>query len=82
MCLLFKLWTLKVTVNQMTRMLEFEGSPFVRLMGFLYLRYTYPTDKLLDWFADFIDDNEEVKVDESPSARPTYAAFVCQLACY
>jgi len=31
-------------------------------MGFLYLRYTYPPGKLLEWFEDFFYDTTSVKV--------------------
>jgi len=61
-CNLYKLWELELTVKQVELMIQSYGSPFVRCLGFLYLRYTYPPAKLMEWFADFLDDDEKVQV--------------------
>ena len=38
-CLLFKLFTLKLTVKQIKGLLNHTDSPYIRAIGFLYLRY-------------------------------------------
>ncbi|CAN0220874.1 unnamed protein product, partial [Hapterophycus canaliculatus] len=41
-CLLMKLFVMKLTRAQMNEILVHEDSPFIRAIGFLYLRYTCP----------------------------------------
>lgn len=43
---------------------------YIRAIGFLYLRYTADADTLWEWFSDYLDDPEPVKV-KIPSAAPT-----------
>lgn len=52
-CLLYKLFTLHVTVRQMTRMLA-HSNPFTRALGALYLRFSIPPDQLLVWLKPLI----------------------------
>ena len=46
--------------------MPFEGAyhvrSYIRCLGFLYLRYTYPPAKLMEWFEDFLGDEEKVKL--------------------
>ena len=60
-CLLYKFFTMKLTVKQMTSLLMPNKSPYIRAIGFLYLRYTHPPKKLWDWFEPYVDDPQEVK---------------------
>merc|ERR1719341_2333032 len=39
-CLLYKLYTLKVTKKQVYALIEHVDSPYIRGVGFMYLRYT------------------------------------------
>lgn len=38
-CLLFKLFTLKLTRKQLKGLLEHPDSPYIRALGFMYIRY-------------------------------------------
>ncbi len=58
-CLLYKCFTLKLTVKQIHSMLNSKKSPFVRALGFLYLRYACESDTIWDWFEAYLDDPEE-----------------------
>eukprot|EP00732_Lithocolla_globosa_P004995 Lithocolla_globosa_v1_NODE_4872_length_1348_cov_16.268368.p1 type:complete len:300 gc:universal NODE_4872_length_1348_cov_16.268368:904-5(-) len=60
-CLLYKLWTLRLTVAQMEHVIQ-DDSAFIRCLGFLYLRYTYPLAKIMEWFEDFLEDDQPIKV--------------------
>lgn len=33
-------------------------SPYIRALGFMYIRYTQPPTDLWDWFESFLDDEE------------------------
>lgn len=55
-CLLYRLFVLRVTERQMVTLLDHKDSPYIRAIGFLYLRYTAPPEDLWEWFKDYIDD--------------------------
>lgn len=57
-CLLLKFMLMRLTVKQMSGLLEAEGTPYVRAIGFLYLRYTCPPNDLWKWFEPFLEDEE------------------------
>jgi pre-mRNA-splicing factor 38B len=59
-CLLFKLYTLKLTRKQVVGLITHKDSPYIRALGFMYVRYTQNPQDLLNWYYDYLDD-EEVK---------------------
>eukprot|EP00842_Homolaphlyctis_polyrhiza_P007065 jgi/Hompol1/948/HPOL_003324-RA len=68
-CLLFKLFTLKLTERQMEGMLNHADSPFIRAIGFLYLRYVGQPSELWDWFSPYLDDEEEFNMRTGPHPK-------------
>jgi pre-mRNA-splicing factor 38B len=68
-CLLLRLLTLRMTDHQMTLTLAHADSPYIRAIGFVYLRYVCPPERLLSYIEPyfFIDDEDgqEVKIDRS-----------------
>eukprot|EP00984_Skeletonema_dohrnii_P035646 scaffold35661_cov128-Skeletonema_dohrnii-CCMP3373.AAC.1 len=61
-CLLLRLFTLRCTEKQMTLMLEHVDSPYIRCIGFLYLRYAADPSTLWTWFEPYLYDEESVQV--------------------
>ncbi|KAI1882906.1 hypothetical protein AGOR_G00239720 [Albula goreensis] len=61
-CLLYKLFTLKLTRKQVMGLITHTDSPYIRALGFMYIRYTQPPADLVDWFDAFLDDEEELDV--------------------
>jgi len=59
-CLLYKLYTLKLTRKQVTGLLVHCDSPYIRGLGFMYLRYTQTPSDLMGWFEEYLDDPEEI----------------------
>jgi len=59
-CLLYKLYTLKLTRKQVNGLLVHTDSPYIRGLGFMYIRYTQPPADLLGWFEEYLDDEEEI----------------------
>uniref|UniRef100_A0A3P9JIG2 Pre-mRNA-splicing factor 38B n=4 Tax=Oryzias TaxID=8089 RepID=A0A3P9JIG2_ORYLA len=57
-CLLYKLFTLKLTRKQLMGLITHTDSPYIRALGFMYIRYTQPPTDLLDWYDGFLDDEE------------------------
>lgn len=58
-CLLYKYFTMKLTVKQMHGLLKHEDSPYIRCVGFLYLRYVADPKTLWGWFEPYVKDEEE-----------------------
>ncbi|XP_069562301.1 pre-mRNA-splicing factor 38B [Brachyistius frenatus] len=61
-CLLYKLFTLKLTRKQLMGLITHTDSPYIRALGFMYIRYTQPPTDLIDWYDGFLDDEEELDV--------------------
>uniref|UniRef100_A0A674DRC4 Pre-mRNA-splicing factor 38B n=1 Tax=Salmo trutta TaxID=8032 RepID=A0A674DRC4_SALTR len=57
-CLLYKLFTLKMTRKQVMGLITHNDSPYIRALGFMYIRYTQPPADLVDWYDGFLDDEE------------------------
>uniref|UniRef100_A0A803LR78 Pre-mRNA-splicing factor 38 n=1 Tax=Chenopodium quinoa TaxID=63459 RepID=A0A803LR78_CHEQI len=58
-CLLYKFFTMKLTAKQMHGLLKHPDSPYIRAVGFLYLRYAADPKTLWIWFEPYIQDDEE-----------------------
>uniref|UniRef100_A0A182K314 Pre-mRNA-splicing factor 38 n=1 Tax=Anopheles christyi TaxID=43041 RepID=A0A182K314_9DIPT len=61
-CLLYKLYTLRLTRKQVNGLLSHRDSPYIRALGFMYLRYTQPPSDLFDWYEPYLLDEEEIDV--------------------
>ncbi|KAJ1978819.1 hypothetical protein H4R33_005881 [Dimargaris cristalligena] len=75
-CLLYKLWTLRLTVKQINGLLNHPDSPYIRGLGLLYLRYVCKPVKLWDWFEPFLDDREEIVIQNGAPANSRRAEGV------
>ncbi|KAH6808044.1 PRP38 family protein [Perilla frutescens var. frutescens] len=58
-CLLYKFFTMKLTVKQMHGLLKHPDSPYIRAVGFLYLRYAADPKTLWSWYEPYLRDDEE-----------------------
>ncbi|XP_067662245.1 pre-mRNA-splicing factor 38B-like [Haliotis asinina] len=61
-CLLYKLFTLKLTKKQLIGLITHADSPYIRGLGFMYIRYTQPPNDLWEWYEEYLDDEEEIDV--------------------
>uniref|UniRef100_A0A1B6J7V9 Pre-mRNA-splicing factor 38 n=2 Tax=Homalodisca liturata TaxID=320908 RepID=A0A1B6J7V9_9HEMI len=61
-CLLYKLFTLKLTRKQVNGLITHPDSPYIRALGFMYIRYTQPPADLWDWYDEYLEDPEEMDV--------------------
>lgn len=59
-CLLYKLFTLKLTKKQLHGLLKHQDSPYIRGLGFLYIRYTMPPKDFWEWFKTYLEDQEKI----------------------
>ncbi|KAJ0396348.1 hypothetical protein P43SY_008649 [Pythium insidiosum] len=75
-CLLYKFFTMRLTVKQMNGLLKHTDSPYIRAVGFLYLRYTCDPEKLWQWFEPYLDDAEEFNASANPSVQTTIGEWL------
>ncbi|KAG8373487.1 hypothetical protein BUALT_Bualt11G0029300 [Buddleja alternifolia] len=59
-CLLYKFFTMKLTVKQMHGLLQHPDSPYIRAVGFLYLRYVADPKTLWSWYEPYMNDDENL----------------------
>lgn len=58
-CLLYKLFTMKLTVKQIQGLLKNYDSPYITAIGFLYRRYVADPKTLWAWYEPYLKDNRE-----------------------
>ncbi len=78
-CLLLKFMLMRLTVKQMNGLLEAEGTPLVRAIGFLYLSYTCPPNELWKWFGPFLEDEEVFQPFSDKSVSVTMGSYCIKL---
>eukprot|EP01119_Soliformovum_irregulare_P015662 TRINITY_DN4434_c0_g1_i2.p1 TRINITY_DN4434_c0_g1~~TRINITY_DN4434_c0_g1_i2.p1 ORF type:complete len:282 (-),score=49.41 TRINITY_DN4434_c0_g1_i2:24-869(-) len=66
---------MKLTYNQATALVKHKDSPYIRALGFLYLRYSLPPRNLWNWFSTYVDDEEEISLRRNGGAT-TIGKFV------
>ncbi|CDW55877.1 Peptidase C12 and PRP38 and CRAL TRIO domain cont aining protein [Trichuris trichiura] len=59
-CILYKLFTLKLTRKQLISMLNHSDSCYIRGLGFMYVRYCLHPNSFWYWFEPYLDDEEEI----------------------
>jgi pre-mRNA-splicing factor 38B len=75
-CLLVKLCQYRLTTKQLQAMLRKTGQPYVRALGFLYLRLVTEPKALWDWMEAFVDDPEMFAPSSNPDATMPMGDFV------
>uniref|UniRef100_A0A146M9R8 Pre-mRNA-splicing factor 38 n=2 Tax=Lygus hesperus TaxID=30085 RepID=A0A146M9R8_LYGHE len=82
-CLLYKLFTLKLTRKQLNGLITHTDSPYIRALGFMYIRYSQPPADLWDWYDEYLDDPEELDVKAGGGQTMTMGNilknFLCKL---
>jgi len=59
-CLLFKLFTLKLTERQLLQLINHRDSPYIRGLGFMFIRYCQHPNTFWEWFEPYMEDDEEI----------------------
>merc|ERR1712241_246854 len=77
-CLLYKLSTLKLTRKQVYAIMNHADSPYIRGLGFMYVRFTQPPTELMEWFEDYLDDEEVIDVKAGGGKEITIGEMVKQ----
>eukprot|EP01138_Halocafeteria_seosinensis_P003543 gb/GECG01003622.1/.p1 GENE.gb/GECG01003622.1/~~gb/GECG01003622.1/.p1 ORF type:complete len:583 (+),score=70.31 gb/GECG01003622.1/:1-1749(+) len=78
-CLLFKIGCLRITKKQLMTLLNHKDSPYIRAIGFLYVRYTMDPKELWAYFKDYTEDPQEFAPSTNYKATQTMGEFVMKL---
>lgn len=77
-CLLFRLFTMELDDGNIKHLIHHRDSPYIRALGFLYVRYVRDPKEFGRWFDPFIRDDESFA--PGPCGREvTMGAFVRDL---
>ncbi|XP_055382341.1 pre-mRNA-splicing factor 38B [Condylostylus longicornis] len=77
-CLLYKLYTLRLTRKQLNGLLNHGDSPYIRALGFMYIRFTQPPGDLYNWYENYFLDEEEIDVKAGGGQIMTIGQMVYQ----
>ncbi|KAK9909028.1 hypothetical protein WJX75_006237 [Coccomyxa subellipsoidea] len=76
-CLLYRLFTIAPTKQQVKYLLDHTDSPYIRAVGFLYLRYVANPRTLWEWIQPYVRDSEEISPSPEGHGKPvTMGEFV------
>ncbi|TDH73741.1 hypothetical protein CCR75_003647 [Bremia lactucae] len=78
-CLLHKFFLMRLTRKQMLGLLRHKDSTYIRVVGFLYLRYTCEPEDLWTWFEPYLEDPEEFNASANPSVKTTIGEWLIRL---
>ncbi|KAG6967371.1 hypothetical protein JG688_00006338 [Phytophthora aleatoria] len=78
-CLLHKFFLMRLTRKQMQGLLRHTDSPYIRVVGFLYLRFTCNPEELWTWFEPYLEDPEEFNASANPSVKTAIGGWLVAL---
>ncbi|RLN46012.1 hypothetical protein BBJ29_003826 [Phytophthora kernoviae] len=70
---------MRLTRKQMQGLLRHTDSPYIRVVGFLYLRFTCEPEELWTWFQPYLEDTEEFNASANPSLKTTIGEWLITL---
>ena len=76
---LYKLFTLQLSEEQVSILLDHGDSPYLRAMGALYVRYGADPSQLWRWLGEYADDLEFFAPSTDPRATVTFGAYCVRL---
>ena len=80
--LLFRLAQLKPDARQVRQMLDHRDSPYIRALGFLYLRYCCDPRKLWEWCHPYLRDTEVGARQRGAPRAPVHRAPAALCCCW
>ena len=83
-CILYRLFTLQADLldsTQIKHLLDHGDSPYIRAIGFLYLRYVCPKEQLEKYLAPYFADPEKFAPSADEKKQTAVGAFVRDLIC-
>jgi len=75
-CCLYRMFTVGIDSRQLCRLIENVNSPYIRCMGFLFVRFGLPPDQLWLWLGEFVLDTEELRPTKGSAIQTTIGEYV------
>jgi pre-mRNA-splicing factor 38B len=75
-CCLYRLFTMGIDSRQLRKLLENNDNPYIRCVGFLFVRFGLHPDRLWDWLGEYVLDDEELRPSKDSEWRTTIGEFV------
>jgi len=76
LCIVHRLFVIGLNGEQMLQLLESTESPFIRCLGFIYLRFGLHPDRLWSWLGEYVLDDEEFQPSVGVVQSTTIGEFV------
>jgi len=76
-CLMYKLSTMKITKKQLQGILNHCDSPYIRGVGFMFIRYAVDPKDIWSWYKDYMYDEEEIDV-RAGGGKPITMGELCR----
>ncbi|OBZ89862.1 hypothetical protein A0J61_02098 [Choanephora cucurbitarum] len=73
------MWTLRLTIKQIENLIDHVDSPYIRAIGFLYLRYVCAPAQLWDWFQYYLEDDEVVQISSGQNPTKITIGKLCRM---
>lgn len=78
-CFLYKLFLMRLTYTQLKKLIMHKDSPFIRGIGFLYIRYVVTPKKIVGWYKPHLHDPTEFNPSGAKGEKKTIGQFVQNL---
>jgi len=75
-CILFRLCELGMDGGRLWTLVDSVRNPFIRCIGFLFVRFALSPDKLCSWLVDYINDDEKFWPSMSSQFQTSIGQFV------
>uniref|UniRef100_A0A7S4R0D4 Pre-mRNA-splicing factor 38 n=1 Tax=Alexandrium monilatum TaxID=311494 RepID=A0A7S4R0D4_9DINO len=75
-CCLYRLFTMGTDKRQLGRLIDNVDNPYVRCIGFLFIRFGLHPDQLWPWLGEYVLDDEELRPSKDSEWHTTVGEFV------
>uniref|UniRef100_A0A915K618 Pre-mRNA-splicing factor 38 n=1 Tax=Romanomermis culicivorax TaxID=13658 RepID=A0A915K618_ROMCU len=63
-CIMYRLFTMRLTRKQVYSMLNHTDSPYIRGLGFMYIRFCLQPSTFWEWYEPYLEDEEKFKIED------------------
>eukprot|EP00929_Paragymnodinium_shiwhaense_P082515 TRINITY_DN43503_c0_g1_i1.p1 TRINITY_DN43503_c0_g1~~TRINITY_DN43503_c0_g1_i1.p1 ORF type:complete len:684 (-),score=201.88 TRINITY_DN43503_c0_g1_i1:92-2143(-) len=75
-CCMARLFLMNLEGIQLRRLIEYPGEPWVRCVGFLFVRFGLAPEQLWPWLGDYVLDTMEMKFSKDGEQTTTIGEYV------
>lgn len=75
-CVLYRLMSFGLNGHQLRRLIESRDHPYIRCVGFLFVRFGLAPEQVWPWLGEYVLDDEEVQLSKDSDFRTTIGEYV------